>query len=123
MFLLFVTASRANGQSAQGGQGGAQKTQGRGFWTDPSTGLMCTAKDNGKDVSWKKAKKYCRDLRLADYSDWRLANMADVQGIYDSSAISPGLAGPRKNQSDFTFHVKGNLFLTGNQWSSKLHNG
>jgi hypothetical protein len=79
---------------------------------------MWTAKDNGKDVSWKKAMKYCSVLRLAGYSDWRLANMAELQGTYDSTANAPGLAGPRKNQWTDTWHVKGNLFLTGYQWSS-----
>jgi hypothetical protein len=44
--------------------------------------------------------------------------MAELQGIYDSSITSPGLAGPRKKPRTFTWHVKGNLFLTGNQWSS-----
>ena len=62
--------------------------------------------------------KYCRDLRLAGHSDWRLANMAELQGIYDGSAIAPGLAGPRKKLRTVTWHVKGNLFLTGDQWSS-----
>jgi hypothetical protein len=58
--------------------------------------------------------KYCRDLRLAGYSDWRLANMAELQGIYDPNANAPGRDGQRAS----TWHVKGNLFLTGNQWSS-----
>lgn len=116
--LLSVAAIQASAPSAPEGQGGAQETQARGFWTDPSTGLMWTGKDNGKDVSWKKAMKYCRDLRLAGYSDWRLPNMAELQGIYDSSAIAPGLAGPRKKPRSVTWHVKGDLFLTGDQWSS-----
>jgi hypothetical protein len=108
----------AGAQSSTQDQGQALETHARGSWTDPSTGLMWTAKDNGRDVSWKKAMTYCRDLRLAGYSDWRLANMAELQSIYDSTANAPGLAGPRRGQRDFTFHVKGNLFLTGNQWSS-----
>jgi len=90
------------------------------YWTDPSTGLMWAGKDSGKDVSWKSAVKYCRVLRLAAYSDWRLATLGELEGIYDKSANAPGLArlgGPAKG-SDFTWHVKGNLFLTGNQWSS-----
>jgi hypothetical protein len=116
--LLSVAVIQGSAQSAPEGQGSAQETQARAFWTDPSTGLMWTAQDNGKDVSWKKAMKYCRELRLAGYSHWRLPNMAELQPIYDSTANAPGLAGPRRKLRDFTFHVRGNLFLTGDQWSS-----
>jgi len=89
----------------------------QGVWVDPSTGLMWAAKDNGKDVSWRGAMKYCHSLRLDGYSDWRLANMAELQGIYDKTLEASGLAGPPKNTEAFTWHVKGNLFLTGDQWS------
>ena len=61
--------------------------------------------------------KYCHGLRLNGYSDWRLANMAELQGIYDKTVEAPGLAGPTKTPEAFTWHVKGNLFLTGDQWS------
>jgi hypothetical protein len=89
----------------------------QGVWVDPSTGLMWTVKDNGKDVSWRGAMKYCHDLRLDGYSDWRLANMAELQGIYDKTVEVAGLSGPAKTPEAFTWHVKGNLFLTGDQWS------
>jgi len=98
-------------------QGAGQETQARGFWTDPSTGLMWAAKDNGRDVSWKGAVKYCRNLRLAGYSDWRLANMAELQGIYEKTANAPGLAG-KHDDVQTMWHVKGNLFLTAYEWSS-----
>ncbi|HST13037.1 MAG TPA: DUF1566 domain-containing protein [Terriglobales bacterium] len=68
-------------------------------------------------MSWHKAIKYCRDLRLAGYSDWRLATLGELEGIYDKDANAPGRAGPGAGRP-FTFHVKGNLLLTGNQWSS-----
>jgi hypothetical protein len=116
--LFSVSALLASAQSAPDTQGNVQETQVRGYWIDPSTTLMWAAKDNGKDVNWHKAIKYCRDLRLAGYSDWRLATLGELEGIYDPEANAPGQAGPRKNLRDFTFHVKGNLFLTGNQWSS-----
>jgi hypothetical protein len=117
--LMFsASALIASTQPIPKGQSSKQETQIRGFWVDPSSGLMWAGKDNGKDVSWKGAMKYCRDLRLAGHSDWRLPNMAELQGVFDLTANAPGQAGPRKEPRDFTFHVKGDLFLTGNQWSS-----
>lgn len=86
---------------------------GRETWTDPSTGLTWAARDNGEDVSWKAAEKYCRNLRTAGRSDWRLATIEELDGIYDAQADSPGLAG----KTVCTWHVKGNLFLTGPPWS------
>jgi hypothetical protein len=110
----------AGAQSSTQDQGQAQETQRRGYWVDPSTGLMWAAKDNRKEVNWHKAMKYCRTLRLAGYSDWRLAIIGELQGIYDKSAEAPG-ENPRSRWHEaepMTFHVKGGLFLTGNQWSS-----
>ena len=72
---------------------------------------MWAGKDNGKDVSWNKAMSYCRDLRLAGHSDWRLATLGELEAIYDKNVNAPGGSGP--------FHVKGNLFLTGSKhWSA-----
>jgi hypothetical protein len=113
--LITIVACHAGAQSAS--ESRAQDVQARGFWSDPSTGLMWAAKDNGHDVTWKDATKYCRDLRLAGYSDWRLASVGELQGIYDKNANAPGLAGSH-GEVPTMWHVKGNLFLTGNQWSS-----
>jgi hypothetical protein len=115
--LLSLAAMIAGAQSSTQDRGLAQETQERGYWVDPSTELMWAGKDSGKDVSWKAALKYCRDLRLAGYSDWRLANMAELQGIYDKTAEAPGLAGRHSEEPD-TWHVKGGLFLTAYEWSS-----
>jgi hypothetical protein len=89
-------------------------------WTDPSTGLMWAGKDNGDDVGWKGALKYCSKLRLAGYTDWRMPNMDEVQGIYDKNAKSPGLMGAKyyHNISPSTWHVKGNLYLSGEEWTT-----
>lgn len=86
------------------------------LWTDPSTHLSWTTRDNGKGTSWKAAEKYCRKLRVGGYTGWRLANLDELRGIYDKAARSPGLLG---NGEPFVFEVKGGLFLTGNEWSSE----
>jgi len=116
--LVLVLSLIAGGQSSTEDRGLAKETQVRGYWTDPSTGLMWAGTDNGKDVNWKNAVKYCRDLRLAGYSDWKLASLGELEGIYDKDANAPGLMGPSGKGTAATWHVKGNLFLTGNQWSS-----
>jgi len=97
----------------------ARETQARGFWIDPSTGLMWAGKDNGRPVDWYMATEYCRDLRLADYSDWRLATLEELKGIYDKNANAAGRDDPGEGRP-YTWRVKGELFLTGSPWSSSL---
>jgi len=117
LFSLLAVPMAVGAQSATDDRGLAQETQVRGYWADPATHLMWTARDNGKDISWKAAVKYCRDLRLAGYSDWRLATVAELGAIYDRNANAPGLTGLDHEPS--TWQVKGNLFLTGDEWSSE----
>jgi hypothetical protein len=81
---------------------------------------MWAGADNGEDVRWSKAMKYCRGLHLGGFRDWTLATLDELQGIYDKNAESPG-QNPRSRWHEaepMSFHVKGNLFLTGKQWSS-----
>ena|ERR1051326_4034168 len=101
VLLFLIIVGLVHAQSPPGNQSHAHD-----YWIDPSTGLMWAGKDNGKDVNWHKAMKYCRDLRLAGYSDWRLATLGELEGIYDKSANSPGLMGPSGNGTASTWHVK-----------------
>ena len=83
-------------------------------WTDPATELMWTQKDNGSDVDWNQADAYCSNLKLGDYSDWRLPTIDELQGIYDPSVSIKTVF----DAGAATVHVKGNLKLTGWYWSS-----
>ena len=85
-------------------------------WTDPATGIMWTGRDNGPDINWDQAMAYCRDLTVGDYSDWRLPTMDELEGIYDLEASAPGRGG-QQDEELFLFHIKGNLFLHGSEWS------
>ncbi len=108
------------GAQSAGDQKQAEETQLRGYWTDPVTGLTWAGRDNGSDVKWKQAVRYCRDVRSGGYDDWRLANLDELQSIYDKSIESPGLMGAKQyhNVEPATWHVRGGLFLTGNDWTS-----
>jgi tetratricopeptide (TPR) repeat protein len=75
-------------------------------WTDSTTGLMWTNKENGGDVNWQQATDYCKNLQLAGHTDWRLPTIDELQGIYDRNANVGGA------------HVKGNLQVSRFQWSS-----
>lgn len=47
---------------------------GDGTVTDTKQNLMWQKGDNGMEVSFEEAEKYCRSLRLVGYTDWRLPN-------------------------------------------------
>jgi hypothetical protein len=79
-------------------------------WADPGTGLIWAKKDNGSDVDWQQASNYCKDKRLAGYSDWRLPTIGELREIYDPSAQP---ANPKS-------HVKGGIQSSGWEWSSTV---
>jgi hypothetical protein len=89
-------------------------------WTDPDTGLTWTKADNGSDINWNQAIAYCSNLRLGGYSDWRLPTIDELQGIYDHSIEIPGYWS--RTGEAITWHVKGNLKLSGSPWSSNQKN-
>jgi hypothetical protein len=122
LILLSVVTMIAGAQSSIEDRSLLQETQVRGYWIDPTTGLMWAGKDNGKAVTWHKAVSYCRNLPLAGYSDWRLATLDELAGLVDKSDSSPERVG---NTETFSIHlgnvarsVRGNLSLTGDPWSS-----
>ena len=53
-----------------------------GTVTDTTTGLMWAAKDNGEDISWHDAKRYCENLTLGGYSNWRLPTQNELESLY-----------------------------------------
>ena len=60
-------------------------------------GLMWTVEDNGADISYDEAVTYCKYLRLSGYTDWRLANIVELDRLYDpetSYSLPRGVSGP-----------------------------
>jgi hypothetical protein len=49
---------------------------------DAKTYLMWAMNDNGYDISWRRAKSYCRDYREGGYNDWRLPTQDELESLY-----------------------------------------
>jgi len=79
-------------------------------WEDSSTGLMWTVEDSGTDLSFGQANTYCEDLTLAGHTDWRLATLEELEGLFDRNL---------KKQ----YKAKGPInLLSANVWSGSKNN-
>lgn len=76
LLLAFLSAVSA------GAADGGLTDNGNGTLLDPSAGLVWTRQDNGGDVDWTAAKKYCDELELAGSSDWRLPTIDELAQLY-----------------------------------------
>ena len=87
-------------------------------WTDPATGLMWTIQwarqDNTHYMDWKQANNYCGNLRLGSYTNWRLATIDELAGIYEPGASSTLLW----NGFSYTYHIKGGIQIPAASFSS-----
>lgn len=106
-------------QSAQARKPTAPPGSRGATWTDASTGLMWTRKDNGFDVTQKQAADFCQNLDLSGFRDWRLPTIDELSGLYNGPKTgSSGVYG-----TGSTKHVKGDIALTGMfTWSSSIGN-
>ena len=76
-------------------------TSSSGTVIDRSTGLMWQKRPDGRKRKWKAAKRYCRNLTLAGYSDWELPSknvLKDMRGkriCLTSTRWMTGIGRPR----------------------------
>ena len=63
---------------------------GDGTITDNITGLMWQKADGG-EMTIEAASVYCRNLRLAGYSDWRLPAAIEIYSILNHERINPAM--------------------------------
>jgi len=62
-----------------------------GTVTDNVTGLMWQQTDDDITRLWQGAIDYCEDLTLAGYTDWRLPDEYELQGIVDYGRSNPAI--------------------------------
>jgi hypothetical protein len=56
-------------------------TRTRGYWIDPDTQLMWDAEASTSSFDWYGAAKYCKNLRVASYRDWRLPTIEELEQL------------------------------------------
>ena len=52
---------------------------GDGTVTDTVRKIMWQKGDNGKEVTFEEAQKYCQNLRLGSHADWRLPKPDELE--------------------------------------------
>jgi hypothetical protein len=57
---------------------------------DTKTGLVWASTDNGKDINWEDAKRYCDNYRGGGYTDWRMPTPEELEEIFDGGKWKKG---------------------------------
>ncbi len=65
-----------------------------GTITDHLTNLMWEKLPSSSTYTWEQAISSAENLSLADYSDWRLPNIKELQSLNDESAFQPSVTMP-----------------------------
>jgi hypothetical protein len=97
---------------------------GDGTVSDYATGLMWQKADDGIGKDWQEALNYSENLKLAEYSDWRLPNAKELQSIVDYSRSPQTTNSPAINTVFETTKIKdpeGNSEQYPFYWTSTTH--
>lgn len=79
--LLLLIGCAVFAYAAEIGKDGNFVAYDDGTVLDKKTGLMWAAKDNGKDINYAEAKKYCESYKAGGYSGWRMPTQSELQAL------------------------------------------
>jgi hypothetical protein len=61
---------------------------GNGTITDKGTGIMWQKATSSETYNWEDTLKYCEDMILSGYSDWRLPDIKELFSLVDENKFS-----------------------------------
>lgn len=70
--------------SSETGRDGHFIAYDNGTVLDTKTNLMWARMDNGYDINWLSAKRYCENYRGGGYTDWRMPTQNELAELYDT---------------------------------------
>ena len=105
--ILFCISLYANGHS--------EVVNNKAIIIDHETGLVWQDDAEVKitQKKWKNAIKYCKDLKLSGYSDWRLPTKTEFLTIIDYGRYNPAIKKKFKN-------VNSKIYWTNSEYKSDV---
>lgn len=88
---------------------------GDGTVTDKASDLMWAAKDNGYDIKWYAAKKYCKNYRGGGYRDWRMPSLKELYSLLTNELgyqVKCGSKGNCQNHECFYLSITESIKLS-----------
>ena len=98
---IVALAQRREAEIKDEEQARLQEAARRATWTDSASRLMWTRHDNGRSVDVRDANLDCLQLRLLDYTDWRLPTPEELEGVSHVKAKSFRLGDIRGMRDEF----------------------
>jgi hypothetical protein len=107
--LIGTTIMSKNATARETGKDGRFIAYSNGTVLDTKTNLLWAAKDNGSNINWENAKRYCDNYRGGGYSDWRMPTQDEMAGLYDASKTSKN---PPTGRCSGGYHLTELIYLT-----------
>ncbi|MBI4582658.1 MAG: DUF1566 domain-containing protein [Planctomycetes bacterium] len=73
-------------------------------------------------LDWQDALKYCENLDVAGYADWRLPNVRELQSIVDYGRVDPAID-PVFGVLDLYWSSSSSADITGHAWFIQFYDG
>ena len=80
--VSFFTAGFLSDAAARIDAARTERERLEGGYLEEKTGLIWARADNGRDLDWYAADEHCRELEVADWTDWRMPTIDELESLH-----------------------------------------